>query len=120
VYDSVEARRHWDVHVHRNTPYTDVFDKHECVYLSSESENVLESIDVNKVYIIGGLVDHNAHKGLCHRLAVDNGVAHARLPIDRCVCALIVSLPDLMVTSADTSNWTHAVCWQSITCLTFY
>jgi tRNA (guanine9-N1)-methyltransferase len=87
VYDSVEARRHWDVHVHRNIAFADVFDKHECVYLSSESENVLESIDADKVYIIGGLVDHNAHKGLCHRLAVDNGIAHARLPIDRCVRA---------------------------------
>ncbi|KAF2365053.1 tRNA methyltransferase TRMD/TRM10-type domain, partial [Trinorchestia longiramus] len=71
----------WDVHFCSDS-YLDIFSKNDIVYLSSESENVVKELDESKVYIIGGLVDHNNHKGLCHRLAVEKGVAHARLPID--------------------------------------
>ena len=62
-------------------PYDAVFAKDKLVYLSAESDNVLESLQDDKVYVIGGLVDHNHYKGLCHRLAVEKGIAHARLPI---------------------------------------
>lgn len=59
--------------------------KEEIVYLTAESENLLEKLEENKVYVIGGLVDHNAHKGLCHSIAKTNGFSHARLPIDQFV-----------------------------------
>lgn len=32
------------------------------IYLSADSENVLETVDMDSTYIIGGIVDRNRHK----------------------------------------------------------
>ncbi|KAB2102390.1 tRNA (guanine(9)-N1)-methyltransferase [Alternaria gaisen] len=53
----------------------------EVVYLSSESDNVLTHLKPNSTYIIGGLVDKNRHKGICHKRAVERGIKTAKLPI---------------------------------------
>lgn len=80
-FDAMEGTASWDVHMHKES-YTDLFPKEQLVYLTSESPNKLESLEEDKVYIIGGLIDHNQHKGLCHKTAEDFGIAHAQLPID--------------------------------------
>lgn len=61
----------------------DLWKPDEIVYLCAESENVIEDLDPAKVYIIGGLLDHNQYKGLCYSRAVEKGYGHARLPIDK-------------------------------------
>lgn len=53
----------------------------ETIYLSSESENVLTDLKPFSTYIIGGLVDKNREKGICHKRATEKGVKTARLPI---------------------------------------
>ncbi|KAJ9655670.1 tRNA (guanine(9)-N(1))-methyltransferase [Coniosporium apollinis] len=53
----------------------------EIIYLSSESENTLTELKPYSTYIIGGLVDHNRHKGICYRRATDKGIKTAKLPI---------------------------------------
>ncbi|XP_038215850.1 tRNA methyltransferase 10 homolog A [Zerene cesonia] len=74
----------WDIGYHEKS-YLELFPKEKLVYLSSESENVIEQFEEDTYYIIGGLVDHNKHKGLCHKLAVDQGIRHAQLPLDKYV-----------------------------------
>lgn len=55
--------------------------KGEVVYLSAEAEDTLEELKPYSTYIIGGLVDKNREKGLCHRRATERGIKTARLPI---------------------------------------
>lgn len=53
----------------------------QLVYLSADSPHELHSLDRDKIYIVGGLVDRNRYKGVCYDKAVGQGIATARLPI---------------------------------------
>lgn len=53
----------------------------QLVYLSSDSEHTLSRLSPYTTYIIGGIVDKNRHKGLCHRRAEELGIPTAKLPI---------------------------------------
>ncbi|XP_029650086.1 tRNA methyltransferase 10 homolog B [Octopus sinensis] len=69
----------WDV---CDESYTELFPKEDIVYLSPDSENVLFTIDPEKVYIIGGLVDESIQKKMTYYKALQSGIQTARLPID--------------------------------------
>lgn len=59
--------------------------KERLVYLTSDSSEELEELMPGDIYIIGGLVDHNRHKGLCYERAEEAGIRTARLPIKKYV-----------------------------------
>ncbi|KAG0590503.1 hypothetical protein M758_1G111500 [Ceratodon purpureus] len=63
--------------------YIEVFEnrKEDLVYLTADSETVLETLDKSKIYIVGGLVDRNRWKGITAEKAERQGIATAKLPI---------------------------------------
>lgn len=93
---------HWSRH---EADVEEVFSeqKDRLVYLTAESENELEELDPNDIYIIGGIVDHNRLKGLTHSIATEKGLRTARLPLQKYmssgsrVVLTIVSVFDILL-----------------------
>lgn len=82
VMEKHDGWQNWDVYYHEKS-YLELeeYPRDKIVYLTAESDNVLTQPENDKLYVIGGLVDHNSKKGLCHQLAEKEGVQHARLPL---------------------------------------
>jgi tRNA (guanine9-N1)-methyltransferase len=55
--------------------------KRQLVYLTSDADETLETLDPNCTYIIGGIVDRNRLKGITHQKAIANNIRAAKLPI---------------------------------------
>ncbi|CAN7026768.1 unnamed protein product [Brassica rapa subsp. trilocularis] len=55
--------------------------KESLVYLTADSETVLDELDPKSIYIIGGLVDRNRFKGITMNKAQEQGIKTAKLPI---------------------------------------
>ncbi|XP_028827847.1 tRNA methyltransferase 10 homolog A [Denticeps clupeoides] len=69
-----------DIHI-KSEHFHQILNKEELVYLTSDSPNVLKELDESKAYVIGGLVDHNHHKGITFQQAQELGIDHAQLPL---------------------------------------
>ncbi|GFR42376.1 hypothetical protein Agub_g3032, partial [Astrephomene gubernaculifera] len=68
---------------HYSSLFADPAQRSRLVYLTADAAEELEELSEDKVYIVGGLVDHNRYKGLCENAAKAAGIATARLPINR-------------------------------------
>lgn len=58
-------------------------DKKRLVYLTADSENTIEELDAQDVYIIGGIVDRNRYLNLTLEKAQKEGIRHGKLPIGK-------------------------------------
>ncbi|XP_033739389.1 tRNA methyltransferase 10 homolog A-like [Pecten maximus] len=111
--DGVGDYKNWDIHSSEKG-YEELFDQDSIVYLSSDSPNILTDLEPDKVYIIGGLVDHNHHKGLCHQIAVEKGLAHAQLPISEYIqlksrkVLTINHVFEILLSYTETKDWQKA------------
>ncbi|KAM7366394.1 hypothetical protein PAMP_015837 [Pampus punctatissimus] len=61
----------------------DLFPPESVVYLTPDAEEDLETMDADKVYVLGGLVDESIQKKLSFSRARELSVHMARLPIDK-------------------------------------
>ncbi|XP_074806769.1 tRNA methyltransferase 10 homolog A isoform X2 [Natator depressus] len=69
-----------DIHI-SSEHYNELMKKEDLVYLTSDSPDVLNELDETKAYVIGGLVDHNHHKGITYKKALEQGIGHVQLPL---------------------------------------
>mmetsp|Transcript_22883 Transcript_22883/g.32750 ORF Transcript_22883/g.32750 Transcript_22883/m.32750 type:complete len:194 (+) Transcript_22883:850-1431(+) len=58
-------------------------DKSKIIYLTSDSDNTIQDLEDDKIYVIGGIVDRNRLKRVALDRADDLGVKTARLPIEQ-------------------------------------
>ncbi|XP_029382239.1 tRNA methyltransferase 10 homolog B isoform X2 [Echeneis naucrates] len=99
----------------------DLFHAETIIYLSPDAEEALETVDVDKVYILGGLVDESIQKKLSFSRAGELSVRTARLPIDEYMVKknntknfhskvlAVNQVFDILLTFCDTGSWTEAL-----------
>ncbi|CAD8056139.1 unnamed protein product [Paramecium sonneborni] len=71
----------WGIELNEK-PYIDLYKKEELVYLTGDTDNVIEDLKQDEVYIIGGLVDHNRLKLITYNKALEQGINTKKLPIN--------------------------------------
>ena len=83
-YDKYAGSERWPV-VRSADSYLQLFAERRAslVYLTADSPNELSDLSEQDVYLIGGVVDRNRHKGLTLRKAEAEGIRHARLPLQQ-------------------------------------
>ncbi|KAK2862986.1 hypothetical protein Q5P01_002519 [Channa striata] len=99
----------------------DLFPSETLVYLSPDAERALETVDADKVYVLGGLVDESIQKKLSFSRARKLSVQTARLPIDEYMVKksnaknfhskilAVNQVFDILLTFCETGSWTEAL-----------
>ncbi|CAG8545608.1 10908_t:CDS:2 [Paraglomus brasilianum] len=95
--------------------FEEVFvDTSKITYLTADADDVLTDLSEDEVYVIGGLVDRNRHKGVCLRKAHDLGIAAAKLPISSYITMKTRSVltvnhvAEIMISYVNRQNWEKA------------
>ncbi|XP_044040505.1 tRNA methyltransferase 10 homolog B isoform X2 [Siniperca chuatsi] len=99
----------------------DLFPPGAVIYLTPDAEEALETVDADKVYVLGGLVDESIQKKLSFLRARELSVHTARLPIDEYMVKknntknfhskilAVNQVFDILLTFCNTGSWTEAL-----------
>ncbi|KAJ2808519.1 tRNA (guanine(9)-N(1))-methyltransferase [Coemansia guatemalensis] len=105
------AKQYIDFH---DKEYLDLFDKEKLVYLTADSPNVIEHLDPEKAYLVGGIVDRNRYKLLTLKKAEEQGIAHAQLPIGQYIhmasrkVMTVNQIFEILLRFIETGDWKSA------------
>ncbi|CAG8792609.1 17186_t:CDS:2, partial [Racocetra fulgida] len=72
------SHTNWKDVVFDTKSYLERFDKNDLVYLTADATDVIDELNENKVYVIGGI-------NLCYDKAKEENIATAQLPIENCI-----------------------------------
>uniref|UniRef100_M4BYY6 tRNA (guanine(9)-N(1))-methyltransferase n=1 Tax=Hyaloperonospora arabidopsidis (strain Emoy2) TaxID=559515 RepID=M4BYY6_HYAAE len=107
---------HWHVQWRRDSAsVADHFEPDQLVYLSPDSPNVLNKIDPEKIYVVGGIVDKSRKKGATLNAALEAGVTTVRLPIQEYIperldhILNVNTVLDVLILSQGTDDWTRVL-----------
>ncbi|CAG9464787.1 unnamed protein product [Pedinophyceae sp. YPF-701] len=88
----------------------------QVVYLTADAEDTLETLEKGKVYVIGGMVDRNKHKGICLERAKELGVQAAKLPIREHLAEMkgthvltVNHVMEMLIRYQEAGSWAEAV-----------
>jgi len=74
------------------------------IYLSPESKNILECVDPDHIYVIGGIVDHNRLKDQSYQYCLKHGIRTAKFPISKDYDRLILAVNHVFCILQDMAN----------------
>lgn len=115
--DAITSVQQWkDPHfILEERSWKEAFPLDRLVYLTADSPDTIETLDQDKIYIIGGIVDRNRHKGITLKAAQEAGIATARLPIreyitlDSSAVLTVNQVFEMVAAWVDTKDWATAI-----------
>jgi tRNA (guanine9-N1)-methyltransferase len=105
--------KNWKVNI-QSKPYIEMFEPQNLVYLTADSNNVIETLEKNKIYIIGGIVDHNKLKHITLNKAQQQGIATAQLPISKYLhlnsrkVLTVNQIVEILLNYSESNDWESA------------